>query len=232
MKPIEPGICVRIAGDVQVCVPDDIQLMTPYVLQEQEDWFEDEIKFIRSVIRTGDRIVDVGANYGVYTLTAAKHAGCDGRVWAFEPSADTAAWLSKSLKCNRFGNVEIIEAAVSSESGQGVLVTESNSELNRLGMPSEAGGGRIIRLTTLDEIARELGWSRIDFVKIDAEGHEARVIDGGRGLFAGTSPLVMFEIKAGSELDLMPATRFAGHSFRRPLVSRNWAIRAIALCLV
>lgn len=59
------GLCVEIAGGAQVCVPNDVRLMTPYVLQEQHDWFEDEIKFLRGTLRPGQYVVDCGANYGV-----------------------------------------------------------------------------------------------------------------------------------------------------------------------
>jgi FkbM family methyltransferase len=203
------GICVAIAGGVRVCVPDDIGRMTPYVLQEQQDWFEDEIRFLRTALRPGDRFVDIGANFGVYTLTAATLVGPGGRVWAFEPAAATVEWLRQSLRENRLDNVEVIAAAVSSASGRGMLAVEANSELNRLRTASETGEGESVRLVTLDEVASQLDWSAVDVVKIDAEGHEAQVIDGGREFFATRSPLIMCEIKAGSQVDLGPLMRLA-----------------------
>jgi hypothetical protein len=58
-------------------------------------------------------------------------------------------------------------------------------------------------------LAAEYGWPRLDFVKIDAEGHEPQVIAGGVQLFREHSPLVMFEVKAGERLDFTAAERFA-----------------------
>jgi FkbM family methyltransferase len=201
------GICIKIAGDVQVCVPDDIQLMTPYVLQEQLDWFEDEIKFLRGTIGPGSHVIDIGANYGVYALTAAKLVGPEGRVWAFEPFPATANWLRRSAEANGYANLNVIEAAVSSQSGRGPMATSDNSELNRL-MDQAAGlVGALVPLTTLDVSSQEFDWSRVDFVKIDAEGHEISVIEGGRHFFETQAPLVMCEIKAGDKVDLRPLQR-------------------------
>ena len=48
---------IRIAGDVSICVPDTIDLLTPYVLLEQEDWFEDEMGFVRRLLQPGAKAV-------------------------------------------------------------------------------------------------------------------------------------------------------------------------------
>src|SRR5207302_4544743 len=52
-------------------------------------------------------------------------------------------------------------------------------------------------VTCLDLEDSARGWAPPDFVKIDAEGEEQRILAGGRAFFARYSPLVMFEIKAG-----------------------------------
>ena len=96
---------INIRGGIHVCVPDTIQLMTPYVLLEQEDWFEDEIKFLRHVIQPGQDVIDIGANYGVYTLTLANLVGAAGHVWAFEPASMTATLLAASIAANDLGNI-------------------------------------------------------------------------------------------------------------------------------
>lgn len=68
-------MCHEIDGNVRVCVPADISLLTPYVLLEQDDWFEAEIHFVRRFLEQGMHVVDIGANYGVYTLSAARGVG-------------------------------------------------------------------------------------------------------------------------------------------------------------
>lgn len=213
MNMLEAGLTYDIKGEVRVCAPNDLRLMTPYVLTEQEDWFEDEIKFVRLLIQKGNVIVDVGANYGVYTLVSARRTGEEGRVIAFEPCAATAKWLRESVSINRFSNVTVIGKAVSNHPGKGKLTSEGNSELNRLEASSEPAGGEIVELTTLDETLRAMALSHVDFVKIDAEGHEVKVIEGGYEFFSSLSPLVMCEIKAGDQVDLSPLGKLANFGY-------------------
>jgi len=106
-------------GDVKIIVPDDLHVTTAYVLQEQGDWFEDEIRFVRAFIRPGMRAVDVGANFGVYSLTLARAVGAAGRVWAIEPGTQAAQFLARSIAANSFSQVEVIRCALSRTDGHG-----------------------------------------------------------------------------------------------------------------
>jgi hypothetical protein len=69
---------LEIAGGARVVTPDSLNLITPYVLYEQQDWFEDEIVYLRRLLLPGQRAIDVGANYGVYTLSIAQAVGPTG----------------------------------------------------------------------------------------------------------------------------------------------------------
>jgi predicted methyltransferase len=98
---------------VRVVVPDSLNLITPYVLREQLDWFEDEIKFLRRLLQPGQQVIEIGANYGVYTLSMAKSVGPAGRVWAFEPASGTAALLAEGIASNDFRQVTLEQSALS-----------------------------------------------------------------------------------------------------------------------
>ena len=74
---------LTMAGGIQVIVPDDPERITPYVLEEQQDWFEDEIEAVRSLLRPGQSVIDIGANLGVYALSMARVVGQEGRGIAF-----------------------------------------------------------------------------------------------------------------------------------------------------
>ena len=194
-------VTVRIAGEVVVQVPNSLELITPYILREQENWFEDEIKFLRKLIRPGARIIDVGANYGTYTLSLARIVGDRGHVWAFEPAGSTAGCLRASAALNRLNNISVIQSAVSNRTGKARLHLEKNSELNRV-VAAKEGPGEEINLTTLDRCQTELGFGKIDFLKIDAEGEEKNVVLGGKQLLTAQSPLIMFELKHGDTVNL------------------------------
>ncbi|MGA1517708.1 MAG: FkbM family methyltransferase, partial [Phycisphaerales bacterium] len=106
---------------VRIGVPDDLRETSRWVLEEQGDWFEDELRFVRGWFPEGGTAIDVGANYGCYTLSLAKRCGPTGRVIAFEPGSAVAAFLDRSVEANGFEQVRIVQAAVSDRSGTGWL---------------------------------------------------------------------------------------------------------------
>ncbi len=200
---------LTLPEDVRMVVPDSIGLITPYVLMEQQDWFEDEIKFLRRLLRTGQKVIDIGANYGVYTLSMAKTVGPSGAVWAFEPASSTMALLAQGVASNGFLQVVLEGSALSSHSGSAQLSLSDQSEMNSLVRADEsAAHTETVPLVTLDECMQKYGWRDIAFMKIDAEGEEANILKGGRRFFATMSPLIQYEVKAGAELHLELITAF------------------------
>lgn len=211
-------ITLRFEGDIAIVVPDDLNLITTYVLQEQGDWFEDEIKFVRQLVRPGQKAIDIGANYGVFTLTLAKAVGAKGQVWAFEPASKTAEFLRKSVTVNHWNHITIDTSALSDHEGSAKLSLNQNAELNEIIRGDDAlGAYETVKLTTLDAAAARHGWAGIDFLKIDAEGEEEAIIRGGHGFFQVESPLVQYEIKAaqGVHLGLTQAFKAIGYDSYR-----------------
>ena len=109
-----------------------LNCLTPYILQEYQDWFEQEIAFVRTFLKPGMNVVDIGANYGTYTLTAATSVGPSGKVWAFEPSRLTAAYLTRSIRRNQLDNITVIQAGVSDSDRLAFLSMNTDSELNQV----------------------------------------------------------------------------------------------------
>jgi len=183
-------IALPMPDGVQVVVPGDLGITTTYVLREQLDWFEDEIGFLRLLMQPGMRAIDVGANFGVYALTLGRSVGTTGRVWAIEPGAQAADYLARSIAANQFGHVELIRCALSDRNGTGHLDDNVNPELNRLGADVAA---RAVEVRRLDQLATEHRMEAVDFVKIDVEGEEVNVLEGGREFLAREAPLLMIE---------------------------------------
>jgi FkbM family methyltransferase len=211
---------LNVQGGARIAVPAALDCLTTYILLEQEDWFEDEIRFVRGWLRPGMRAVDVGANVGVYTVAMARAVGSNGRVWAFEPTPAAARCLQRSLEINGFGNVLVSRAAVSNRDGSIDFSVGMQSEANAVAKPGESGGDFVpVKAVTLDKMSADYGWSNIDLVKLDIEGHEFEAICGGAGFFGGSSPLIMFEIKAGASVDLRALEPLAelGYGFYRLL---------------
>jgi FkbM family methyltransferase len=192
---------LKISDGVTLAVPASLQSITTYVLLEQERWFEKEMDFLRHWLRPGMTIIDIGANLGVYSLPMARLVGQTGQVFAYEPGSETRALLERSRELNKATNLQISPFALSDSAREGRLIFGGSSELNALGDSGDSGAGETVRITSLDSEDAVRGWPSPDFIKIDAEGEEERILAGGRNFFARHSPLIMFEIKAGNAVN-------------------------------
>ena len=200
-------VCVRLSDGVTLAVPASLNSISTYVLLEQETWFEKESAFVRRWLRPGMTVIDIGASIGVYSLPMARQVAPGGRVVAYEPASEPRRLQEISRQLNGANNLEIVAAALSNAERQGHLVFGASSELNSLG---NTGPGEDVRITSLDREEVVRAWQSPDFVKIDAEGEEERIITGGRVFFDRHSPLVLFEIKAGTVINTRLRSAFIG----------------------
>ena len=134
----------------------------------------------RQFCRPGMTVVDVGANVGLYTLLASSLVGPSGRVVAVEPSSENCRLILLSVEANNVGNVELFPVALDAARGwsnltghfgsNGGLVSADPSSL-------KSGWSEIVPTFALDDLVE----GKVDFVKIDVEGAEGRVVAGARG---------------------------------------------------
>lgn len=202
------AIALPFVEDLELVVPDDIQLMTTYVLQEQGDWFEIEASFVRKLLQPGMQVIDVGANFGVYAIPMASSVGQAGNVWAFEPCRITFDHLVQSVKRNKLTNITLIRSGLGERQGIVRLATSNNAELNAITTDANAPG-EIIDLTTLDTCVREMNIVSLDFMKLDAEGYESKVLEGGSAMLREFEPLVMFELRHNETVNLSLIEEFS-----------------------
>jgi len=202
---------LNLAGGARICVPASLDQITPYVLLEQEDWFEEEIRFLRQWLQPGMRAIDAGASFGVYTLAIARAVGPGGRVWSFEPTEETARYLATSLERNACANVDLQRLAVSNRDGILDFRVGDESEFNAVAAAEAASGEvRQVPAASLDRFAEAHGLGSIDFLKLDVEGHELEALEGAKSLLKASSPLVMFEIQNKDIVNLRPLELLVG----------------------
>lgn len=193
------SVILKTADGISVSVPASLNCITTYVLLEQEQWFERELGFLGRWLTKGMNAIDIGANVGVYSLPIARIVGPVGQVFAFEPAAASRKNLESGRIANILRNLRISGCALADMEKDGWLHIAASAEGNFL--CNNASGDAVtehVRVSTLDAQEEELHLPSIDFVKIDAEGQEARIIAGGRNFFASQSPLVMYEVKNGN----------------------------------
>jgi FkbM family methyltransferase len=148
------------------------------------------------VLRPGDTVVDVGANYGVITLLAAHIVGAGGCVHAFEPQPAVAALLRRSVAANHMDQVQVHELALSDADGQRDLqVPDHNLGAASLSRPlSGAGSTYGVDVRASGPFLASLDLGAVRLLKIDIEGHEPAFLRGARA-FLGQSPpdVIVFE---------------------------------------
>ncbi len=208
---------VELVDGTAVSVEPSLMTVSSYVLIEQEDWFEKETALLRRLLQPGMTVVDIGANIGVYTLVMARVVGPAGQVLAIEPLGGPRAHIERGIGLNGLSNVRILPVAVADQAGSGRMRLGAGAEVASL----QAGGGtggEEVEVTTLDHLAHSLA-APPDFIKIDAEGAEQRILAGGRQVLTRHSPLLMVEIR--SELDvneaLLKALQALGYALYRAL---------------
>lgn len=127
-------------------------------------------------------LFDVGANRGEYSDLLAEIFGEGARIFAFEPSTPTFNLLKKQLASP---SVQAINLGLSDQKQE--LKLFMNQELSSMASLYQRDLNtvsmdhfEIVSLTTLDAFCEENGIEKIDFLKIDVEGHELKVLQGAR----------------------------------------------------
>jgi len=151
------------------------------------------------VLHGGDCIIDVGANFGMHSLYAAKRVAPSGVVYAFEPLPTNLSLLRHHVSLNDLkGNVEVIASAVS-DSPEAELVFYSGldeADLTATLAPHAQGcNQQRVPNTRLDDFALRLK-KPVRLVKIDVEGAEVAVLKGARKLLLKDRPLLIIEVHA------------------------------------
>lgn len=127
-------------------------------------------------LKDGDIFVDLGANAGIFTCFAAKRVGPWGRVIAVEPMPEMLECLQQNIAANNFENVTVFPTAVGDKP---VMTTLCIHPVNRgaSSLVADFDGTNIeVPVLTLENIVASAGIDRIDFLKIDVEGFEDRVL--------------------------------------------------------
>ena len=150
-------------------------------------------------LHPGSVAIDVGASLGEWTLPLARAVGPVGRVLAAEPLPRSAAALEATLAANSLRWARVVRCAIGDHDGTAELavpvVTSANSDTGTARLGAAGAGDQILRVSvrTLDSLAREFGLDPVDLIKIDAEGHERRVLDGAASVLERFRPTLVIE---------------------------------------
>lgn len=153
------------------------------------------LEFLASRDTKGWVCIDIGANVGAISLLLAKLVGPGGKVFAIEPGPPNVARLHANFELNPelATRTEIAACGMGRTRGELWWAEEKDNPGNA--MLAQEGSHRI-PVDTLDNFVREHGLDNLDFIKIDVEGMELDVMQGGKETLLRFRPMLYFETLA------------------------------------
>jgi len=184
---------------------------------------------LRKLVKPGDTVFDIGANIGAHTLGLARSVGATGRVFAFEPADFAFAKLKRNLALNpdlaaRTQAEQLMLSGTSSDQPREKIYASWPLETDVAVHPKHRG--RLVStqgaaVDTLDHFAARQAIDRLDLIKLDVDGHELPVLQGGREVLKKYYPILVMEMSPyvhaeehSSFADLVALLRDAGYSLQ------------------
>ena len=175
-------------------------------------WDEPELEILDQLVRPGDTVLDIGANYGLYAYHLSKCVGPRGRVIAFEPLPFTSATFKIVARILRFRNVELVERGCGERNEEisfTVPVQQSGAIMAGLvhikGRNNDRPGKELpgnalwagtkdvtCQVVRIDDYLHDL--EGVAFIKCDIEGADLYAMRGAQQTLTKHRPIVLMEI--------------------------------------
>jgi FkbM family methyltransferase len=150
------------------------------------------------ILRPGDVVLDIGANIGLISLTAAAIVGESGTVHSFEPQPDLADLIRRSARANGFDHLHVHCLALGSRDGAFELfVPDSNAGSASIVRRGHSGPGRSIpvHVSHAGQYLEGLNLPQIRLIKLDVEGYEQFIVKSSRDFLRRNEPnAILFEL--------------------------------------
>ncbi|MEG0234073.1 MAG: FkbM family methyltransferase [Hafnia sp.] len=154
------------------------------------------IDLMISILKSIDNpiFLDVGANIGNHSLAVSNFADC---VLSFEPVPFTYNLLSENIKINNIDNIQAYNVAFSDENKVTDILFNMSGNIggSTLELPSGNNKYNTIKIKAVvgDEFLSSKKIPKVDFIKIDVEGHELHTLDGLKNTIIKNRPFIQME---------------------------------------
>lgn len=184
---VAPGVTVRFVVPPDSTEPNAVALGRG----EYPSTIRPLITTLRACAAPGARVLDLGGYLGGFGLAA---AALGYQVVIVEASEQNASWIRRSVAANAFAHpVRIVQAAVGPTNEH--VNFHAHGPWGHVETPqAPASSTAVVRQLTLRALLQEIGWTTPDFIKMDVEGSEARVLRGAESWFReGHHPALLYE---------------------------------------
>jgi FkbM family methyltransferase len=184
---------IRYFNGYQIRVPKDLRdLFIPFTSMEYEI---EEWEALWKFGQKGKCYLDIGANIGVITVAMSKIAGDNGRVIACEPNPHIYSLLVKMLEINQCQKALPLQSIVSDEFKMNKFYVSEGSNLGVMSsLSANDPDSKIILLPSITVDSLTENEVIIDYIKIDTEGAEYKILTGSQHTLDVSRPLVQVEV--------------------------------------
>ena len=148
-------------------------------------------------------ILDVGANFGLMTLSYAKLYP-KGKIYSFEPTHYALEKLNRNIELNPelASRITVTNSFISDQENNNPDIKAYSSwkvDGSKEADKHDTHGGTAkstdgVGSITLDAFCKQHDISKIDFIKIDTDGHELNILKGSKDIVNQHKPSIIFEI--------------------------------------
>lgn len=182
-----------------------------------EDYDKELFDSIRNLNLKGKTIFDIGSHIGYHSIFFSRLVGVDGKIYAFEPNPFNVKRIKENIVKNSIRNIEVRNIALSSKNTEtdfifsediengtssGGFIDESDTFYNKSTYETEIGFKRMKiptkKIDDLDELRDKN--LKVDILKIDVEGAESLVLEGGMETILRDKPIILIEIHTISNM--------------------------------
>jgi FkbM family methyltransferase len=165
---------------------------------------EPDLLIVKEILSTGDFVIDIGANIGIYTKYLSEFVETTGKVMSIEPIPITYSFLLNNIEKLKLINVEthniaiaekemtsemFVPTGISGEYYSRAKLFDTNDKITEMNLRTIE-----VKLVPLDMLVNSLDRS-ISFIKIDVEGFELSVLKGAKKTLENNKPSLLVEIE-------------------------------------
>ncbi|ULA61356.1 MAG: Methyltransf21 domain-containing protein [Nitrospira sp.] len=224
---------------------------THYYAPSVRTFWEDDVEPVKALVKEGDFVIDMGANFGWYTNVLSSLVGATGKVYSVEPIPDTFQVMSGIVRKLRLANVFPMNYAMSKTDGTAVMRVPqheyggSNFYRAQIDLEQRKSGKSMkeytVPMRSLDSLFLDVA-GKITFIKCDVEGHELAVVSGGAKFFEKSKPAWLMEVGGDPDEEGSPPHQlfhlmqhygyqiyFFDGKFIRPRPVGHWSVNYLLL---
>ena len=207
------------------------------VIENTGRWEPELETLLKKLLVKGGVFLDIGANIGYHSLAVAKKYSNSVQVYSFEPQPSLCSQINASIKKNNLTNIHVVPFALSNQDGElQINIPEENvggsSLIPNLNYHIAFKRPVLIQVKTLDVLAKDYG--RVNVIKLDVEGFELEVLQGGIQVLRSSRPVIVLEfspiiysysqaVNANAIIDLLEGIGYSFYNLKGEKIDlRKW----------